>query len=162
MLYQGQCVPRTKVAPRDAVTLKARMASTYARVIHPRHSFLRAASQAVPRTVMLPFCLAILLRDKASDGRPLRLVAATAALLFPEQEAVFKVSPSIQVPLAVADAEGASVPWLHGTHAKQGDVSASKRRALRLVVATVMKVLFKGGHLQCVALYPGAVRHGGC
>ncbi len=55
----------------------------------------------------LPFCLAILLRDKASDGRPLRLVAATAALLFPQQEEVFKASPSIQVPLAMADADGA-------------------------------------------------------
>ena len=61
----------------------------------------------MPRSVALPFCLAILLRDKASDGRPLRLVAATAALLFPQQEALFKESPSIQVPLAVADAEGA-------------------------------------------------------
>ena len=64
-------------------------------------------AQNVPRSVALPFCLAILLRDKASDGRPLRLVAATAALLFPQQEALFKESPSIQVPLAVADAEGA-------------------------------------------------------
>ena len=65
------------------------------------------ARQAIPRRVDLPFCLAILLRDKASDGRPLRLVAATAALLFPQQEEVFKASPSIQVPLAVTDGDGA-------------------------------------------------------
>ncbi len=68
-------------------------------------------AQATPRRVELPFCLAILLRDKASDGRPLRLVAATAALLFPQQEEVFKASPSIQVPLAVADADGAPVSY---------------------------------------------------
>ncbi|KAK9826437.1 hypothetical protein WJX81_005723 [Elliptochloris bilobata] len=76
-------------------------------VLAPPHHASSAAQAAknVPRTVELPFCLAILLRDKASDGRPLRLVAATAALLFPQQEVAFRESPSIQVPLAVADAD---------------------------------------------------------
>jgi hypothetical protein len=96
-------------------------------------------AQATPRRVELPFCLAILLRDKASDGRPLRLVAATAALLFPQQEEVFKASPSIQVPLAVADADGAPprlpsyyrVSWVGDTLAVDPGAAGGDRRRRR-------------------------------